>query len=543
MFKCHLRDVLLSLFLRGKVEKYKRVKKAAREGVVETTKYKGGFLRDFDKRIVRRPGVRRPRRKYGPLRRIYMRVSTPGTYWNFVAKSFFGFICGVVLTYCTYLFFMLQLGLELEKAFFICSVFGLLTTLFLAFSSSARKRCSNGEELKETVEAPRLKKHIEVDGDYVGKLTHLLENTLVIFQRYKRSCNWLRLFAVITVGIISLAILESPPEMNHDCIELCEWRYDPFLCFYMMLLPSVFSRSGRNAVTAYAIILVLTGPARNVLFNVQILTEALICAEDQLSSVMQKVVDMVKSPIYAIRDAVKHVANKMKEVTAKFSQILQSIQRMVTSLAGSLKLGLEWLNDCVTVCSHTVGTPYTRCQNSFKRATADCKEHIRASLNNDVKSAIAQTGHLINFGGTMALASVQGYMNKIIGETIDIEKIRVKLGPMFNWMCSVGHLTKVTCYTVKLMDLMCDMVEYVTDDNVEIVLNKFEELARRVKNMFYVDVVFNHTYNYKMQFSKTVKEMSAGVVYGIRKKLSFFYSLFDLLSLSLLIFMLLIIIS
>ncbi|KAL1110151.1 hypothetical protein AAG570_008228 [Ranatra chinensis] len=54
------------------------------------------------------------------------------------------------------------------------------------------------------------------------------------------------------------------------------------------------------------------------------------------------------------------------------------------------------------------------------------QEHIRATKNNDMKSAVAEhsmeTGHLIDFEKMRILASVSGYKNRIVREAIEIEK-------------------------------------------------------------------------------------------------------------------------
>lgn len=50
-----------------------------------------------------------------------------------------------------------------------------------------------------------------------------------------------------------------------------------------LLLPQFFSKNGRQAIIAYAFILVLTGPAKNTLRNTEILSESVAC-EQVLSS-------------------------------------------------------------------------------------------------------------------------------------------------------------------------------------------------------------------------------------------------------------------
>ena len=45
------------------------------------------------------------------------------------------------------------------------------------------------------------------------------------------------------------------------------------------MLPQFLSKSGRQALIAYAFILVLTGPAKNTLRNTEILSESVACQQ------------------------------------------------------------------------------------------------------------------------------------------------------------------------------------------------------------------------------------------------------------------------
>lgn len=50
-------------------------------------------------------------------------------------------------------------------------------------------------------------------------------------------------------------------------------------CIMFLLLPQFFSKRGRQALMAYAFILTLTGPAKNILHNISILSESLACGQ------------------------------------------------------------------------------------------------------------------------------------------------------------------------------------------------------------------------------------------------------------------------
>lgn len=50
-------------------------------------------------------------------------------------------------------------------------------------------------------------------------------------------------------------------------------------CVVFLLLPQFFSKRGRQALMAYAFISTLTGPAKNTLHNISVLSESLVCGQ------------------------------------------------------------------------------------------------------------------------------------------------------------------------------------------------------------------------------------------------------------------------
>ncbi|XP_076544271.1 uncharacterized protein LOC143305224 [Osmia lignaria lignaria] len=65
-------------------------------------------------------------------------IRTDGTLENFVAKSLFGFISGILLTYMFFVFFVFQLNFKLSSATTICTIIGVILTIGLAFSYRIR---------------------------------------------------------------------------------------------------------------------------------------------------------------------------------------------------------------------------------------------------------------------------------------------------------------------------------------------------------------------------------------------------------------------
>ncbi|XP_021923470.1 DC-STAMP domain-containing protein 2-like isoform X2 [Zootermopsis nevadensis] len=72
------------------------------------------------------------------LQHFCSKTCTEGTPHNFIAKSFLGFLGGLVLTHIIFTFFVLQLNFSIVGATLWCSVIGLILTMGLAFSHTVR---------------------------------------------------------------------------------------------------------------------------------------------------------------------------------------------------------------------------------------------------------------------------------------------------------------------------------------------------------------------------------------------------------------------
>lgn len=114
-------------------------------------------------------------------------------------------------------------------------------------------------------------------------------------------------------------------------------------------MPQFFSKRGRQALLAYAFILALTGPAKNTLNNMSILSESLACGQvilsttnelfqipifqEQLKAVVKQIIEVMKVPFMAIKEAIKTVVRTVKVIIKKIKQVLLSVKRIVLALS------------------------------------------------------------------------------------------------------------------------------------------------------------------------------------------------------------------
>lgn len=72
------------------------------------------------------------------LYRFFYRLKHHGSCENYVLKSVAGFIGGFLITYIFFMFFVFQLNFKFSTATIMCSIFGSILTIGLAFSYKVR---------------------------------------------------------------------------------------------------------------------------------------------------------------------------------------------------------------------------------------------------------------------------------------------------------------------------------------------------------------------------------------------------------------------
>ncbi|KAL3288136.1 hypothetical protein HHI36_002584 [Cryptolaemus montrouzieri] len=76
----------------------------------------------------------------------------------------------------------------------------------------------------------------------------------------------------------------------------------------------------------------MTGPAKNTLNNMGIMSESLACGQEQLKSACRQILDVIKKPFLAIKDAIIAVVKAVKEVIKKIKEVLIKIKRVIMSI-------------------------------------------------------------------------------------------------------------------------------------------------------------------------------------------------------------------
>ncbi|KAK0162528.1 hypothetical protein PV327_006301 [Microctonus hyperodae] len=251
-------------------------------------------------------------------------------------------------------------------------------------------------------------------------------------------------------------------------------------CIVFLLLPQFFSKRGRQALMAYAFILTFTGPTKNTLHNIEVLSESLTCGQEELKETISNISDLIKQPFYSLRDSIAKVLKTIKEIVKKIENTMLAIKRIVLSILRVIKSAFDWLGSVVSICNKKVGTPFERCEKVFEGAVADC---------------------------------------------------HAKLGPFFGGLCNLTYLVSSFCYVVKPLDFICLLVSFVSDVIVTTIRKKIRKFSSHMKAIFYVKVDFTHSFHFETNQSKSYENVAIDIVNEIKTKAENVNKVFNWMSL------------
>ena len=83
---------------------------------------------------------------------------------------------------------------------------------------------------------------------------------------------------------------------------------------------------------AYIFIITLTGPAVNIVKNVEVLTGSLACGQEQLKIAAQGLIDAAKAPLVTIKEALKKIMVAINKTVNEVETLVNEISRTVGSL-------------------------------------------------------------------------------------------------------------------------------------------------------------------------------------------------------------------
>ncbi|XP_037815188.1 DC-STAMP domain-containing protein 2 [Lucilia sericata] len=257
-------------------------------------------------------------------------------------------------------------------------------------------------------------------------------------------------------------------------------------CTVTLAIPILCSSKGRSVIIAVGFFLAATGPTVNIFHNIDVMVTSLTCGQMQLKEALSEMLDALKKPLVAIKEAIRNAINDLRNVLKKVQVVLLRIEELVIIILASIKNAFAWLENIVKMCNTKFGTPYERCMDISKLAMQDC---------------------------------------------------RAKLGPI-KGICRVTHVFSMLCYTAKIVDVICVLVDFVNYAIIAKVMEKLAAFVGEIKKLFDVSITFDHDFYFQTTTSKELQQVKTDIMADIHRKMRTFVLIFgwlDLMSLVLLI--------
>ncbi|XP_055610614.1 DC-STAMP domain-containing protein 2 isoform X2 [Uranotaenia lowii] len=239
---------------------------------------------------------------------------------------------------------------------------------------------------------------------------------------------------------------------------------------------AVLSKRGRAATVAYIFVLAINGPAKNTVANIDVLGQALSCSQERLKEAIRDGLEAIKLPLIAMRKAIGEMLNEVDVAFGKIQRVLMEVLRLVKNILNGIAAGYRWLADVVSICNQKSGTPSERCTRALEEAVDDCRQ---------------------------------------------------KLSGM-GAVCEVTQIAKVVCYSIKAVDLKCELIDFASDQIVDDISEKLHQFMLRIRTMFYVQVEFEHAFEYELNSSKTFSQITQEIKKDINSKSKGLFSLFNM---------------
>ncbi|KAM7354818.1 DC-STAMP domain-containing protein 2-like [Cochliomyia hominivorax] len=262
-------------------------------------------------------------------------------------------------------------------------------------------------------------------------------------------------------------------------------------CTVTLAIPILCSSKGRSVIIATAFFIAATGPTVNIFHNIDIMVTSLTCGQMQLKEALSDMLDTLNKPLVAIKEAISNCIRELRKVLKNVQNVLLRIQDLIMAILNGIKQGFNWLENIVKMCNTEFGTPFERCMNISRTAMEDC---------------------------------------------------RSKLGPI-KGLCQLTHVFSMLCYTAKIVDVVCVLVDFVSDDIIATVMAKLEMFVAEIKNLFDVSISFDHDFYFQTTSSKELKQVQKDIMSDIHKKMNTFVLIFGWLDLTSMLLLFVIIIK
>ncbi|XP_050094158.1 DC-STAMP domain-containing protein 2-like [Anopheles aquasalis] len=230
-------------------------------------------------------------------------------------------------------------------------------------------------------------------------------------------------------------------------------------CVTVLIVPQFLSKRGRAALIGFIFVLTVTGPTANTMRNVEVLGQTLSCTQQQLKDAIRETLHALKVPFQAMKQVIDSTLKTVERSFMKVQQQLMEILKLTKRILYSIKAAYDWLRDLVTICNDELGSPSERCVKSLDKTIAGCKEEMGA----------------------------------------------------MDFLCEVTQVAKSICFGARMVDMFCELIDFVSDSIVEEIERGIQNLMQYMEELFRVQVDYDHAYDFETNASKSFAEISADI--------------------------------
>ncbi|EEB18012.1 conserved hypothetical protein [Pediculus humanus corporis] len=159
-------------------------------------------------------------------------------------------------------------------------------------------------------------------------------------------------------------------------------------CTVFLCIPQLFSKRGRQALLAYAFILALSGPAKNTLHNVEVMSESLACGQEQVKQTENELLKFVRKPNAIAKKSIEKLLEKINLAVKDFKNFITRFYRSCFNILETLFHTQKWIHSIISLCNEKMGEPTHRCESLLKSSISICEYYSFSVLENFKRRAL-----------------------------------------------------------------------------------------------------------------------------------------------------------
>nr|XP_043069950.1 DC-STAMP domain-containing protein 2 [Drosophila bipectinata] len=133
----------------------------------------------------------------------------------------------------------------------------------------------------------------------------------------------------------------------------------PGRCILALCLPTLVHY--RVLVISCALLVALSGPVTNFIFNIAILGHSLTCEGKLLFVALEKMHRVMAEPSYPVQESFQGTLSAISQIINKLDKILVRMELPIADIQATYRTGIEWLDLQHDFFNYKMGSPFNRC--------------------------------------------------------------------------------------------------------------------------------------------------------------------------------------